>query len=123
MLVQELAEMALRHLGVAAHDEPATAEQIAVAVRAYNAMMRGWTAHNRSYAHADASEADPVSVGAEYEDALMYALAARIAPSFQVGDPDPDETRRARAILSANFMVVPRATLDVPAYPDRRWFR
>jgi hypothetical protein len=119
MLVSELVAQALRHIGVTAHDEPATAEQLGYGVASYNGMMRGLRAGNLSYVHADAMPTDAVALGDEYTDGLMHMLAARLAPGFGLADPTPAETQRWRGVIAGNFMVIPTLDVSLPRRPTR----
>lgn len=94
--VRDICEGALRKISVASNQDPAAAEDIDIALDAFNAIMdehvlQGWIS-----THTTQALTDTFALDGAYDDPMKSLLAMRIAGSF---DRAPSESVRSSARL------------------------
>jgi len=100
---------AYRKAGIAAHDEPLTADQAIYGRDALNAMMHGWKLRGVDLEHVSLELADTFSLDPEFEEGTTFLLAGRISPDYQVPVSfDADDWFRT---FQAAYTVIPEATI------------
>lgn len=109
MLTGDLVTMAMRKIGVLAHDEAATSEMVATGLDALNLMLHGWKLRGVDLTHTDLEQGDTFPLADEYNEGVVYNLASRLSPDY--GMPasfDADDWFRA---IQAAYMVIDAATI------------
>ena len=131
MRVSEIVVAALRKIGVAGHGQTATAEQIQAGVQAFNMMIHGWRLEGMDislFPNAPAAAIlDDFEVGDEapipsaFLESVVFCLAARIAPEYQIAFAEPEAaTRRLQAALvQVPEVRMPQAVVAGAVYPRR----
>lgn len=111
MNASEIVTRALRRIRVVAKDEAPDADDMAEGVKALNSMMFGWKAHGVDVEHVELEPADAMTIGTEYEQAVIDLLAARLGPEYNEPYPDADYAWR---MLQARFLVLDEVEIDTP---------
>jgi hypothetical protein len=126
---RDVVQRALRIISVVAIDEPATAEMSDNTLQALNAMLKGWKAHGVDVNHDTdyrlSSTFETTTLTDQYEDAVTFCLAKKIAPEFSVS-LTAEAARDAMdgwSIIQANFLTSEDLTFDksLRRMPSRRY--
>ena len=126
---RDVAQRALRIIGVAAHDDPVGDAEAAIAITSLNAMLKGWEAHSVDVNHDTdytlSSTFETATLTSKYEDAVTYCLAKKVAPEFGVSltSEAARDAMDGWSIIQANFLTSEDLTLDkaLRRMPSRRY--
>jgi len=114
MTRRDIATLALRLIGVSAHDEPATADEIAVAdamlTTIYSEIVAAfWTEVDEDGVETTDPEWTLANIPASVATPLAQVLAADVAPVFSRGGP----SRGAAWVRLGKEMFAPQPTPEV----------
>lgn len=126
--VTQIVTRAHRKIGVVAHDEPLTADQLANGVDALNSMIHAWRIEGIDFGWADQAAADTFSLDDQYHEAAVYLLGARLAPDFGVPVAYNSEpflaALRSYNVEPQSAVAMPSAILNMPSqYLRGSWSR
>lgn len=107
----DLIRRAYRKLGVAAADEPLTADQTLEGLDALNAMMHGLALLGVDVAHVDLTIGDVFALPPEFHEGVVYMLAGRLASDYMT-PPTFDADAWLRAMQAA-YLTIPVAEIDL----------
>lgn len=110
MIASELVTRALRRIGVVAHNNPATADQLSTGIDTLNSMLLSYKAMSADLEHVELGLRDTVALPSQYDLFLIHCLAAELAPQYSVAAPDAD---RARRLIQAHYTEVENAELGI----------
>jgi len=116
---RDIVTRACRKIGVAAQDEPLTADMASATLSSLNDMLWAWKLASVDIGMTtDLALDDPFPMAPEYREGAVYSLAARIAPdNNEVAGFDADDFFRK---IQAAYVVI-----DPVVMPDamfrRRW--
>ena len=117
-----LIERAYRKIGVVAVDEPMTADQGQTGLVAINSMMHGWELQGITIGHSDLLLAGEFSMADRFQEAVVYCLAAKLAPDNGVAPPmEADMMFRQ---VQTHYIGIPELTLPLSlTRPPSRGYR
>lgn len=117
--VTQIVTRAHRKIGVVAHDEPLTADQLENGVDALNSMIHAWKIDGSDFGWADQAAADTFELEPEYHEAAVHLLGERLASDFDVGltyNPEPFRAAiRAYNWKATAAVTMPSAILGLPS--------
>lgn len=108
--VADVVRRAYRKIGVAASDNPLTANEMAEGVIALNMMLSGWRLRGVNTGYAPLEDSDDFPLSYEFEEGSAYVLAGRLAPDYEAPQSfDADDWFRT---IQAAFMQIDEAGFD-----------
>lgn len=115
--VQDIVNRAFRKIGVKAEDENLTADQAQAGVDALNMMVAAWPRMGIPAYMAPVEVGDDFPLDDWTHEAVVYCLAARLAPDY--GQAGPDDARYLQ-MLRAGFadpakLAMPTTLLRMPS--------
>lgn len=119
--MRDIAERALRKIGVVAKDEPMGADDASVGVEALNAMLHAWKLAGVDITHTTLDAADAFPLGPEFEEGTTYLLASRLSPDYAApAGFDADDWFRK---IQAAYMEISSVTIStaLTRMPSRYW--
>lgn len=115
---RQIIERAYRKLRVVAIDEPMTADQAQTGLVALNSMMHGWELQGVSIGHSDLALITEFNMAERFHEAVVYCLAAKMAPDLSAQPPDADPHFRT---IQAHYIDVPVSKIGLSLrYPPSR---
>ena len=122
----EMVGRAHRRLNLVAVGETPSTEELAEGVTALNGMMHGWKKRGVDVTHVTLAGTDSIALGDEWDLAIEYLLAERIAGQYQasLGQDERMEAMRAWQNLAAAYLVIDEVVFDntlteLPSQHDR----
>lgn len=115
--VQDIVTRALRKIGVIAKDVDASADDMAEGVDALNAMIHAWELRGVDLDWTDQTSADTFALDAPYHEGVVYLLASRIAPDYEIPQSfDADDWFRGfqAANMTISEAAMPLALRKMP---------
>ena len=121
--VRDIIDGAYRKIGIVGESEPMTADQAALGLTAYNAMLHGWKLQGIDVEHVDATLDEPFGLAPQFRNGTIFLLARELAPDFLV-QPTFNADDFLRGIQAAYSKVTELETpLTLRTLPSlRRWF-
>lgn len=116
--VADIVTRAFRKIGVAAEDDPLTANQIQNGVDTFNDMVHAWALRGVDLAHTDAAAGDAFPLPEDFREGAVYLLAERLAPDYQVpASFNADDWFRDlhRSVLTTDAAEMPAALINLPS--------
>lgn len=110
-------------IGVIGAGEPLPAQDLVDGLNALNSMLHGFKLRNVDLSHSDMAAGDLIPIGSEFDEGLVYLLAARLASDFEVPQTfDADDWMRQ---FQAAYAVPSEVTLEAPLtqMPSQRFYR
>lgn len=110
--VRDIAQTALRLIGVVANDSPMTADEGAMALTAFNNMISAWALDGITITFTDLTLDDAFPLADKYREGVGYLVASRLSPSYEAPAAfNADDFFRK---IQASYVVIPDVVIPDP---------
>lgn len=108
--VEQIVSRAFRKMGVSGTGNALTDEEIAEGVDALNMMIHAWRLEGVELSWTDQAATEVFSLPSEYHEGVVYLLASRLSPDYQV-PPSFNADTWFRSIQAWDFSI---GEADIP---------